>query len=176
MGKVSIGLRGWRFEEADVFTETGEFKPLDEIPRADRARLARLPVLLSGPCSACWLIHGDDDLDACNVPVAVYGEPLSEVALCTEHEPDFHYWFHHRDGIEYRGQDELQDAFYEWFAAGNRAPSDYEGIEHVDTDPDGVPAPSPPPTEDLELDPPTDGERIDLREFDPSATYPRRDP
>ena len=34
---------------------------------------------------------------------------------------------------------ELQDAFHEWFLDGGRAPDDYEGIEHVETDPMAVP-------------------------------------
>jgi len=42
----------------------------------------------------------------------------------------------------------MQDAFHEWFAEGGRAPEGYEGIEHVNTDPDALPE-EPDPTEEL---------------------------
>ena len=58
----------------------------------------------------------------------------------TPHEPDFLYWFREEGGASHRGEDGFQDAFHEWFADGNRAPEEYGGIEHVDTDPAGVPA------------------------------------
>lgn len=139
MGKVSIGLRGWRFEESEVFTDEGDIKPIDEMDYDTRHRVVRLRRMVGSPCHACWLIHGDSQLDRCNEAAAVYGEPLSEVVLCDTHEPDFLYWFREEGGSEYRSDPELQDAFHEWFADGGRAPDDYEGIEHVDTDPSTVP-------------------------------------
>ncbi|RJS97743.1 hypothetical protein [Halococcus sp. IIIV-5B] len=140
MGKVSIGLRGWRFDEGAVFDADGDVKPLEAMDHDTRHRVVRLRQLVGSPCHACWLIHGDDDLDACHEAASVYGEPLHEVVLCEHHEPDFLYWFREESGASYRGEDELQDAFHEWFADGNRAPEGYGGIEHVDTDPSGVPA------------------------------------
>ncbi len=139
MGKVSIGLRGWRFEESEVFTDDGDIKPIDEMDYDTRHRVVRLRRMVGSPCHACWLIHGDSNLDRCNEAAAVYGEPLSEVVLCDTHEPDFLYWFREEGGSEYRSDPELQDAFHEWFADGGRAPDDYEGIEHIDTDPTDVP-------------------------------------
>ena len=139
MGKVNIGLRGWRFEESAVFTDDGDIKPIDEMDFETRQRVVRLRQMVGSPCHACWLIHGDENLDACNEAAAVYGEPLSEVVLCESHEPDFLYWFREEGGSEHRGDSELQDAFHEWFADGGRAPADYEGVEHVDTDPNAVP-------------------------------------
>lgn len=139
MGKVSLGLRGWRFEESAVFTDDGDIKPIDEMDYDTRQRVLRLRQMIGSPCHACWLIHGDDNLDACNDAAVVYGEPLGEVVVCGVHEPDFLYWFRERGGSEYRGDTELQDEFHEWFLDGGRAPEDYEGIEHVDTDPSAVP-------------------------------------
>lgn len=138
MGKVNVELRGWRFDESALFTDDGEMKALDELTYETRERLVRLDQIVGSPCHACWLIHGDDR-DACHDAAAVYGEPLSEVVLCEFHEPDFLYWFRECDGSDYRGDPELQDAFHEWFADGNRAPDGYEGVEHVDTDPADVP-------------------------------------
>ena len=139
MGKVSIGLRGWRFDEREVFTEEGEMKPIDEMDFEVRKRVVRLRGLIGSPCHACWLIHGDGNLDSCNEAAVVYGEPLHEAVLCADHEPDFLYWFREEDGSELRGDPELQDAFHEWFADGGRAPEGYERDEHVDTDPTAVP-------------------------------------
>ena len=65
MAKVSIGLRGWRFEESEVFTDDDEFKPLDEIPEGPRERLARLTYLVEEPCDACYLVHGESELERC---------------------------------------------------------------------------------------------------------------
>ena len=174
MSKVSIGLRGWRFEEGEVFDSNGEFKDLGEIPEEARLRLTRLELLVTSPCQACWLIHGDGNLNECNVADAVYGEPRSEVLLCDEHEPDFLYWFRDEGGEEYMGEDELKDAFHEWFADGGRAPGNYEGIEHVDTDPENVPEPSEVDFEAMKVDSPEDGKKIDLREFDISQEYPSK--
>jgi hypothetical protein len=39
MAKVSVGLRGWRFDEEEIFTDDGELKPLDEIPEEPRESL-----------------------------------------------------------------------------------------------------------------------------------------
>jgi hypothetical protein len=144
MGKVSIALRGWRFDEDEVFDEDGELRPLDELDEDTRERLVRLTVVAGSPCDACWLVHGDANIEQCNVARVVYGEPLHEVVLCPEHEADFLYWFR-----EERGNDlvdrpsEFEDAFYAWFDDGNRAPEGYGGMEHVDTDPDSVPRPQP---------------------------------
>jgi len=165
MGKVSIGLRGWRFDEDEIFTEDDNFKPMDEIPADSRKRLARLQALVNSPCDACWLIHGDAELAQCNVAEVVYGEPLSEVVLCSDHEADFVYWFAEEGGSRYKGEDELQDEFHEWFADGGRAPEGYGGVEHVETDPDDIPEPPEPDPEALnvEMDD-EERERIDLRE------------
>jgi hypothetical protein len=141
MAKVSIGLRGWRFEESEVFTDAGEFKPLDEIPDDPRHRLIRLPILLDKPCDACYLEHGDEHVERCRQPTVVYGEPLAEVLVCDGHERDFLYWFREAGGREYVGDEEFADAFHEWYAGGNRAPEGYAGLEHVDTDPDELPDP-----------------------------------
>ncbi|MFB6206765.1 MAG: hypothetical protein ABEJ05_09610 [Haloglomus sp.] len=144
MGKVSIGLRGWRFDEEEVFTDDGELQSIDQLPPDTRDRLVRLSVVAGQPCDACWLIHGDENLRECNVARVVYGEPLHEVILCNEHEPDFLYWYREAGGSQYRGDGEaFEEAFQEWFAAGNRAPEGYEGMDHVETDPDSVPEPEP---------------------------------
>jgi hypothetical protein len=139
MAKVSVGLRGWRFEESEIFTEDGEYKPLDEIPEEPRRRLVRLPILLDRPCDACYLVFGDEEIRKCREPTVVYGEPLNEVVLCDRHEVDFLYWFREAGGKEFRGEEEFRDAFYEWFDDGERAPEGYAGMEHVDTDPEGLP-------------------------------------
>jgi len=81
MSKVSIGLRGWRFDEDEVFTDDGEVRPFDEMRDDTRRRLVRVGVLYGSPCDACWLIHGDAALDACNEATVLYGEPLSEVSV-----------------------------------------------------------------------------------------------
>ena len=178
MGKVSIGLRGWRFDESAVFTEDGELRPLDEIPEDDRRRLDRLPTLMKSPCQACWLVFGDAEIERCNVPDVVYGEPLAEVALCTDHETDFVYWFRDEEGSDYVGTDDLQDEFFEWFADGGRAPEDYPGVEHVDTDPDDVPRPpEPDPAAFATEQPDDDGVTVDLREYGDvlASEYPTRE-
>ncbi|WP_368409361.1 hypothetical protein [Halorussus gelatinilyticus] len=167
MGKVSIGLRGWRFDEDEVFTEDGEFKPMDDIPTDSRKRLVRLQALVASPCDGCWLIHGDENVHECNESEVVYGEPLGEVVLCADHEPDFLYWFAEEDGRRYKGQQELQDEFHEWFADGGRAPEGYAGVEHVETDPEDIPEPPEPDMEDLNVDmPDEERERIDLRDME----------
>lgn len=172
MAKVSIGLRGWRFDEPDVFDANGDLRPLDEMPDDVATRLARLSALVGAPCDACWLIHGDDNLQACNVARIVYGEPMAEVVLCTTHEVDFLYWYREADGHTYRGDDELQDRFHEWFADGGRAPDTYEGIDHVDTAPADLPDPDVDPDK-LTIDQPEeDKHRIDLRDVDLDTDYP----
>jgi hypothetical protein len=143
MGKVSIALRGWRFDEDEVFDEDGEMRSLMEMSDESRERLVRLTVAAGQPCDACWLVHGDENIQQCRVARVVYGEPLAEVLLCNQHEADLLYWFREEGGSEYRGTDEFQDAFHEWFADGGRAPEGYGGVEHVDTDPDAIPQPDP---------------------------------
>ncbi|WP_255196256.1 hypothetical protein [Halorarius litoreus] len=164
MGKVSIALRGWRFDEDEVFDADGELRPLDELSEDTRERLIRLTVVAGSPCDACWLIHGDANIEQCNVARVVYGEPLHEVVLCADHEPDFLYWFRDAGGSELANRpSEFEDAFYEWFGDDNRAPEDYGGMEHVDTDPDSVPRPQPDmdmPSLEEEL------ERLDDEELD----------
>jgi hypothetical protein len=140
MGKVSIGLRGWRFEESDVFTEDDEFRPLEEIPEGPRHRLVRLEHLVTRPCDACYLIHGEAEKRRCNQATIVYGEPLDEVLLCDRHEADFLYWYREEGGADLRGDAEaFRNGFQEWFAGGGRAPEGYGGLEHVETDPEGLP-------------------------------------
>ena len=169
MGKVSVGLRGWRFDETVIFDPEGNWRPLDEIPHGPRHRLMRLTVLMGSACHACWLIHGDDDLESCNVAEAVYGEPLSEVLLCTEHERDFLYWYQEAGGKALRGEEVFRDEFHEWFSEGNRAPAGFDGIEHVDTAPENLPAP---PVEQTQVEADETDYRIDLREVDLDADYP----
>jgi len=139
MEKVSIGLRGWRFDEDAVLTDDGELKPYGEMEPEVRDRVSRLYRLVESPCDACWLIHGDAEVQRCRVAQAVYGEPFEEVVLCDEHEPDFLYWFLEEGGRDLAGTDEFEDGFHEWFLDGGRAPEDYGGVEHVETDPDGLP-------------------------------------
>ncbi|NHN40603.1 hypothetical protein G9C85_02990 [Halorubellus sp. JP-L1] len=150
MSKVSIGLRGWRFDEDEVFTDDGDVRPFDEMREDTRRRLVRVGVIYGSPCDACWLIHGDDDLEACNESTVVYGEPLAEVTVCDEHEADFLYWFREDDGIEHAETDRFEDAFHEWFAAGNRAPEGYGGVEYVETDPRSLPETEMPDPDDYD--------------------------
>lgn len=172
MGKVSIGLRGWRFDESEVFDADGQLRPLDEMPADAATRVSRLSALVGSPCDACWLIHGDENLSDCNTAQIVYGEPMAEVVLCQSHEGDFLYWYREAEGEAYRGTEEFQDVFHEWFAEGGRAPEGYGGIEHVDTAPHDVPDP------DIDEDALTvdtadeDTERIDLRDLDLDTDYP----
>jgi hypothetical protein len=139
MSKVSIGLRGWRFEEEDVFDEDGTIRTLEEMPEGARNRIVRLSSLLGEPCNACWLIHGEANVEECNVGTIVYGEPLAEVLLCDEHEADFLYWFREEGGEAYAGSADLQDEFHEWFLDGCRAPEGYGGLEYVESEPDALP-------------------------------------
>jgi len=165
MGKVSIGLRGWRFEESEIFTDDEEFKPLDEIPEDPRQRLLRLSRLVEQPCDACYLIHGEADKKRCNPAAYVYGEPMDEVVLCADHEPDFVYWYQNDGGSDLRGDPEFADAFHEWFADGNRAPDDFGGVDHVETDPEGLPDPPSPEELQERLEADYEPREIDLREY-----------
>ena len=143
MGKVSIGLRGWRFDEDAVFDADGKIRPLANMDADSRERIVRLSAMMGEPCDACYLIHGEENIRQCNPAQAIYGEALGEVLLCDDHEADFVYWFQEEDGKEFAGQRELQDAFHQWFVDGGRSPDDYE-LEHVEEDPDSVPeAPDP---------------------------------
>jgi len=171
MAKVSVGLRGWRFDEDAVFDEEGNFLDLAEMDEEVRERLIRLAELVGSPCDACWLIHGDENLQECNVVEAVYGELQSEVVVCAEHERDLVYWYQEEGGSEYRGTPEFQDAFYEWFQDGNRAPEEFEGIEHVDTDPLEVPTPDA-PSADERAEQWEVSEKTDLRDVDLDQEYP----
>lgn len=163
MGKVSIGLRGWRFDEEEVFDRHGNLRPMEEMAPDTQQRLTRLVAIQGGPCDACWLIHGDENVEQCNVAEVVYGEPLAEITLCADHEADFYYWFE-TEGEAFAGTDEFQDRFHEWFAAGNRAPEAYGGVEHVETDPDDVPEPQVLDQSELNIELPEEEQvRIDFR-------------
>ena len=139
MGKISIGLRGWRFEEDEVFDAEGNVLPFGEIPEETRNRLIRLSALMGEPCNACWLVHGEENIDRCNRGTIVYGEPLAEVLLCDDHEADFLYWFREAGGDAFAGSARLPDEFHEWFVDGGRAPKGYAGLDHVDEEPDALP-------------------------------------
>jgi hypothetical protein len=142
MGKVSIGLRGWRFDEDEVFAADGTVRPLDNMPEDTRERVLRLSGLMEEPCDACYLTY--EDVQQCRPAQVVYGEPMGEVLVCSVHEPDFVYWFREAGGRQWAGETELRDRFHEWFADGGRAPDEYDGVEHVEADPDDVPeAPDP---------------------------------
>ncbi|MEF8818836.1 MAG: hypothetical protein V5A31_10160 [Haloferacaceae archaeon] len=161
MAKVSIGLRGWRFDETDVFGPDGGFRSLDEMPADDRERLVRLVDLVERPCSACYLRHGE--IQPCRQATVVYGEPGSEVLLCDAHEADFVYWYREAGGSAHRGEASLRTAFHDWFDDGGRAPEGYAGLEHVETDPDNLP--DPPDAEELRavLEQGVELERVSLR-------------
>ncbi|WP_311172791.1 hypothetical protein [Halobellus ordinarius] len=165
MAKVSIGLRGWRFDQEEVFDEDGEFRPLDEVSEDIRKRLIRLTYLQEKPCDACYLTYGEEEKRRANQAAIVYGEPMEEVLLCADHEADFLYWFREAGGKELVGSERFRDEFHEWFAAGNRAPEGYGGLEHVDTDPSTLPTPPDPAELNRRLNESYEGERkrIDLR-------------
>ncbi|MBO4246582.1 hypothetical protein IL252_01980 [Halomicrobium sp. IBSBa] len=148
MGKVNIGLRGWRFDEDEVFDDDGRVRPLGTMDEDTKARVLRLTERLSDPCDACWLRYGQDDPQQCSPAEVIYGEPRGEVILCRDHETDFVYWFREVADEELIGTRDLQDAFHGWFADGGRAPEGYAGVEHVDEDPEGVPE-TPDPHEEL---------------------------
>jgi hypothetical protein len=141
MAKVSIGLRGWRFEESDIFDDSGNLRPFDEIPEDARNRLLRLTAIVGESCDACWLEADTNDPGAGDMARIVYGEPLAEVKLCREHEADFLYWFRECGGDEYAGTAHLAEQFHEWFDDGGRAPDGYGGLEHIDRQPEDLPDP-----------------------------------
>jgi hypothetical protein len=165
MSKVSIGLQGWRFDESELFTEDGEYRPFDEMDPDTRRRLVRLSVMLGAPCDACWLL--DEDPETQSDAQYVYGEPLAEVLLCAEHEPDFVYWFREAGGDRHAGAEAFDDRFHEWFLDGGRAPPGYDGMEYVDEGGDLPDPPTPDPEDHPELaghmGQDTPGERIDFR-------------
>jgi len=139
MAKVSVGLRGWRFDEDEVFTDDGEWAPLDEMSDDTRNRLLRLGILLDQPCDACYLEHGEAEKRRANPAAIVYGEPGDEVLLCDDHESDFLYWFREEGGSDLTGEEEFRDEFHEWFVADNRAPAGYGPDEHVEAAPEALP-------------------------------------
>jgi hypothetical protein len=161
MAKVSIGLQGWRFEESEVFTEEGAYRPFDAMDEDVRNRLIRLDALVGAPCDACWL--ETRDRGECNTARYVYGEPLAEVVVCEAHEPDFVYWFQEADGRAVAGESDFDDHFHRWFADGNRAPEGFEGMEYVATHPDELPDPPSVDPEDVDLEVGEVEERIDVR-------------
>ena len=165
MSKVSVGLRGWRFDEDEIFTRDEELKPLDEIPEEPRERLLRLVALVEEPCDVCYLDHGEDAVHRCNQAEMVYGEPNGEVLLCPKHEPDLIYWFREEGGSEHAGELEFGDRFHEWVAAGNEAPEGYGSVEHVEEDPDELP--DLPDQQDIQerVEQDFEGERIDILEL-----------
>ena len=165
MAKVSVGLRGWRFDEAEIFTDDGELRPLDEIPEGPRERLVRLVGLIEEPCDVCYLDHGEAEVHRCNQAKVVYGEPNGEVLLCPEHEPELIYWYREAGGSDHAGTVEFGDRFHEWVAAGNEAPEGYGSIEHVDEDPDGLP--ELPDQQEIQerVEENFEGERIDILEL-----------
>jgi hypothetical protein len=140
MGKVSVGLYGWCFNESDIFNESGHFIPLSEMPLDTSRRMSRLTSIIGSPCDICWSIHGDKDLSLCEVARVVYGEPFEEVLLCFNHEKDFIYWFREEMGFEQSEKPEFKNMFYDWFSNSNGAPDSYTGIEHVSTDQSSLPS------------------------------------
>lgn len=144
MGKVNIGLRGWRFDEDVVFDSDGRIRPIGNMDEDTRARILRLTERVTDPCDACWLIHGEEHVEECTPAAVIYGEPRGEVVLCDDHERDFVFWFRNVADEDLIGEPELGDAFHQWFMDGGRAPESFPPLEHVDEDPDGVPeAPDP---------------------------------
>lgn len=166
MAKVSVGLRGWRFDEAEIFTEGGEWTPIDDLSPDTRDRLLRLSTLVEKPCDACYLIHGEAEKKRCNPAAIVYGEPGDEVLLCDRHESDFLYWFREAGGRDLAGEEAFRDGFHEWFATGGRAPEGYGPDEHVETDPEALPDLPTPEEAQARLEAVHDHERVryDLRE------------
>ena len=165
MAKVSVGLRGWRFDEEEIFTDDGQLKPLDEIPEGPRERLFRLVGLVEEPCDVCYLDYGESEVHRCNQAEVVYGEPEGEVLLCPEHEPELIYWYREAGGSEHAGSVAFGDRFHKWVAAGNEVPEDYGSVEHVEEDPDGLP--DLPEQQEIQerVERNFEGERIDIREL-----------
>jgi len=165
MTKVSIGFRGWRFDEDEVFDEDGSYRPLPEMAEDTRERIQRIPALSNQPCDVCYLEDEAGERDARNEPTAVYGEPGAEVLVCDDHEATFYYWFLDAGGDAHEGEPGLQDAFHEWVAAGNREPEQYEGPDHVETAPESIPAPDAGDLHGLPVELPDDERaRLDLLE------------
>jgi hypothetical protein len=165
MTKVSIGFRGWRFDEDEVFDEDGSYRPLPEMDEDTRERIQRIPELSNQPCDVCYLAAQAGERESRDEPTAVYGEPGAEVLVCDAHEATFYYWFLDAGGDEHEGTPELQDAFHKWVAAGNREPEHYEGPDHVETDPDSIPAPAAGDLQGLPVElPESERARIDLLE------------
>lgn len=165
MAKVSVGLRGWRFDEEEIITDDGELKPLDEIPADPRERLFRLVGLVEEPCDVCYLEYGEAEVHRCNQAEIVYGEPNGEVLLCPEHEPELIYWYREEGGSEHAGDLEFGDRFHEWVATGNGAPEGYGSVEHVEEDPEGLP--DLPDQQEIQerVERDFEGDRIDVREL-----------
>jgi hypothetical protein len=165
MTKISIGLRGWRFDESTVFTDSGEFRPLASMPSDVRERLLRLNVLIDEPCDVCQLTIGAEDIGRCRPAAIVYGEPDAEVLVCDPHEPSFMFWYREQGGADLAGDVAFQSAFHRWIAAGNRAPPGYEGLEYVEEDPAAVPMPKSiaEMTDELNVRLAHERRRIDLR-------------
>ena len=136
---MSVGLRGWRFGESELFTENGDRRQLGSMSEDTRHRLVRLQVVIGNPSDACYLIHGDPDVRQCNEATVVYGEPLDELLVCDDHEADFLFWFRERGGDTIAGEETFRDAFHEWFDDGGRAPDGYAGIDHVEAAPGDLP-------------------------------------
>lgn len=139
MGKVNIGLRGWRFDEDTVFDDSGRIRPIGSMDADARDRVLRLAERVDDPCDACWIVHGEENVEQSNPAEVIYGEPQGEVVLCSDHERDFVYWFRNEADEELIGHPELGDAFHEWFMDGGRAPEVFPPLEHVDESPDDVP-------------------------------------
>jgi hypothetical protein len=139
MGKVNIGLRGWRFEEDEVFDDDGTVRPIGTMPAPTKRKVLRLAERLGDPCDGCWLEWGREEPSRCRQGEVIYGEPGSEVLLCRHHEPDFIYWFREAGGTDLAGDPEFAETFHDWYVDGGRAPEGYEGVEHVDEDPESVP-------------------------------------
>jgi hypothetical protein len=152
MAKVSIGLRGWRFDEDEVFDEDGSLRRLTEMSPDARQRILRLTELIGEPCDACYIQHGDSEIEQCTVGAIVYGEPMGEVLLCDAHESDFLYWFREEGGETLAGEPELANAFQSWFDDGGRAPAGYSGLDHVEESPEQLPAFDPQQIQSLESD------------------------
>jgi hypothetical protein len=165
MAKVSIGLRGWRFEEDEIFSDDGELKPLDEIPEDPRERLVRLVSLVEEPCDVCYLEFGEEEIHRCREAEIVYGEPEGEVLLCPEHEPELIYWFREAGGSEHKGSVEFADRFHEWVAAGNESPEGYGSVEHVEEDPGDLPELPDQQEVQERIEADFDGDRIDILEL-----------
>jgi len=172
---VSIGMRGWRFDEDEVFTPDGDYRSFDSMDDDVRRRLVRLTVVYGSPCDACWLIHGDENVTECNEAQYVYGEPLAEVLVCETHEPDFVYWFRDAGGSEYAGADDFDDHFHEWFLEGTRAPDGYEGMDYVSQAPDELPEPPEIAESDVPVAVGEVEERIDVRDV-LDEEYPTSNP